>query len=518
MKLAVLFSLILSILHSILFYGQSIGISVFLFTITTLFLFITILQKEEKIKNKKALLISIPIIILSATYFIFNNSFFNIMNIIVILLLFFIMIIIAILGELKPQKLIENLCILSFGPFEEIDNSREEIAKTFIKKEENKEKSENRLAKQIIKSILISLPILIIVLILLSTADETFAAIFNNPFEKIFGLLNLNSIFNLIFRIMIIIALTFYFTGITIKIINNKLENKEEKNKNGIKIQGITLSTLLTLLNFIYLLFAGVQAIHIIEQMQNPSITNYANYARSGFFQLMTVSIINFIIILISKNNKKETTEGIKKYIKIMNVALAIFTIIILITSVLRMKLYEKEYGYTFLRLMVYWTQITELILIIPTIIYILKEKFQIFKYFLTITVAMYVIINFVNLDYIIAKGNIDKYFSNTRKEIDFYYLQNHTSTDAIPEIIRLLKAKDEKLNEIVNGYLAEKYNELKSENNSWQSFNFSRKKALKELEKADLDLSYNQPIETRVLIERLQYMKFSRYICGAYS
>ena len=100
----------------------------------------------------------------------------------------------------------------------------------------------------------------------------------------------------------------------------------------------------------------------------------------------MVVSIINFVIILISKNNKKETTEGIKKYIKIMNVALAIFTIIILITSVLRMKLYEKEYGYTFLRLMVYWTQITELILIIPTIIYILKEKFQIFKYFLTIT------------------------------------------------------------------------------------------------------------------------------------
>ena len=493
MKLAVLLSLILSISHSILFYGQNKGISIFLFTIAALFFFITILQKLGKIKNKNALLISIPIIILSATYFIFNNSFFNIMNIIIILLLFLIMTIKAVLGEIKPEKLLENLFILFFGPLDEIDNSTAEIKKSIIKSEENNQKKGNHLAKQIIKSVLISLPIILIVLVLLSSADETFASIFNNAFEAIFDFINLQSIFNLILRLIIIIALTIYFIGIILKITNNKLNNEQKENKKIIKIQGITLSTLLTLLNIIYLLFIGVQGLHIIEQMQNTNITNYANYARTGFFQLMTVSIINFIIILISKNNKQENSEKIKKYIKIMNVTLAIFTIIILITSVLRMRLYEQEYGYTFLRIMVYWVQITELILIIPTIIYILKENFKIFNYFLTITVTMYVIINFVNIDYIIAKGNIDRYFSNTgtRKEIDFNYLQNHTSTDAIPEIIRLLKTNDEKLNKIVNEYLAEKYYELKYENNSWQGFNFSRQNALKELEKADLELSF---------------------------
>ena len=503
MKLAVLFSFILSIVHSILFYGQRKGISVFLFTITALFFFIKILQKEGKIKNKNALFISIPIIILSATYFIFNNVFFYIMNFIVILVLFFIMLIIAVLGELKPENLFKNLCILSFGPFEEINNSREEIAKTFIKKEESEETPNKHLVKQMLKSLLISLPILILILILLSTADETFAKIFNNPFEKICDLLSDTSISEIIFRIIIIFALSFYFIGIILKIVNNKLENEPKEGKKGINIQEITLSTLLTLLNLIYLIFAGVQFIHIIEQMKNPSITNFANYARTGFFQLMFVSIINFIIILISKNNKKEISAGIRKYIKIMNVALAIFTIIILITSVLRMKLYEKEYGYTFLRLMVYWIQITEVILIIPTIIYILKEKFQFFKYFLTITVTMYVIINFVNIDYIIAKGNIDRYFSTigAKKEIDFYYLEYSTSTDAIPEIIRLLKTTDEELKMQVNEYLIYEYRNLIYNNNSWQGFNISRKNAIKELEKLNFQPNLLEEIKKNKVI-----------------
>ena len=492
MKLAVLFSLILSILHSILFYGQNKGISIFLFATVGLFLFITILQKQEKKKNKKALILSVPILLLSATYFIFNNSFFNVMNIIVILFLFLIMTLVAVLGEIKPQRIIENIVVLFFGPLEEIANSAREISKCFSKKEENvenKPKRKNILAKQIAKGILISLPILIIVLILLSTADETFALIFSNTFKTIFNLINLRTIYSLLFRMLIIMALTLYFIGIILKIVNNKLNNEEVKNKNGIKIEGITLSTLLTLLNVIYLLFAGVQGMHIIEQMQNPNITNYASYARTGFFQLMAVSIINFVIILISKNNKKEIGAGIKKYIKLMNVILAIFTIIILITSVLRMRLYEQEYGYTFLRLMVYFIQITELILIVPTIIYILKEKFKILNWYLVITIIMYTALNFVNLDYIIAKGNIDRYFASTesKREIDFSYLQKHTSTDAIPEIIRLLEAEDKNLRTSVNNYLYEKQLESESRKDTWQSFNISRNRAKKELEKLNL-------------------------------
>lgn len=504
MKLAIISSLILSIMHSILFYGQKWGISIFLFTTVALFLFIQILQKNEKIKNKKALLLAIPIIILSATYFIFNNSFFNFFNIIVILMLFATMTIISVLGEIKIHKLIENLFILFFGPIEELDESAREISNCFIKKEEKqKAQNKNSLLKKIGKGILYSLPLLIIVIMLLISADEMFAYIFNYIFTNIFRIINFKSIYSLVFRIFIIVALTFYFIGMIVKIKNNKLKDEEKLNRKQIKIEEITLNTLLTLLNIIYLLFTITQIIYLIKQIQLSNITNYAQYARTWFFQLMAVSLINFVVILICKNNKKEVNNKIKAYTKIMNVLLAIFTIIILISSVIRMNIYETEYGYTFLRLMVYFIQITELILIIPTIIYIIKEKFNIVKWYMIITISMYIILNFINIDYIIAKGNIDRYFNakeDEKNKIDFSYLKEKTSTDALIEITRLLKIEDKNLKAEVNNYLLSQYEELEEEKQSLQGFNISKIRAKKELEKLNLiyDTNYIENVRQR--------------------
>lgn len=48
MKKAILGSLLLAILHSILFYGQNFGISVLLFTVVSVFLLIAFLKNVVK--------------------------------------------------------------------------------------------------------------------------------------------------------------------------------------------------------------------------------------------------------------------------------------------------------------------------------------------------------------------------------------------------------------------------------------------------------------------------------------
>ena len=486
MKLVVLYSFILAIVHSILFYGQKLGISVFLFTVTGLFFFIHLLKKYDKIKNKKALLISIPILILSTTYFIFNNTLFNILNIIVILFLFLIMTVVSILGQLYPGRLIENFFVLFLGPLEELPNSVKEVKNCFIKKQEKEEKNEKKeLVKKILKGVLISLPIVILVLILLSSADEMFASLFKNIFKHLADLLDMESVFDLFARIVIIVIITLYFVCMAIKIMKNQFVNTKGVMENKIKIEGTTTATLLTILNIIYLAFSIIQIIHL----KTDTISNYANYARTGFFQLMTVSFINFVVILVTKNNKKEIETNIKKYEKIMNVLLAVFTVVILITSIVRMNMYETAYGFTYLRIIVNIIQITELLLIIPTIIYIIKDKFNLIKWALIISLGVYIIANFVNIDYIIAKGNIDRYFKKgeERKNIDLYYLEENTSTDALIEITRLLETKDEDLKIEVNNYLYDKYMELMQDDVTFQNFNLSRKRAKEELEKLNL-------------------------------
>ncbi len=209
----------------------------------------------------------------------------------------------------------------------------------------------------------------------------------------------------------------------------------------------------------------------------------------------MIVSIINFVIIITTNLNKKEMTQNVSRYTKLMNILMAVFTLIIALSAFLRMNLYQREYGYTFLRIMVYFILITEIIMIIPTIIYILKQKIQIYKWYLIIGILMYVVVNFTNVDYIIAKNNVKRYLEQTdekQKEIDFTYLKYNTSTDAIPELVELLNnTKDENLKRKVNNYLYDEYSDLKEKRNI-QEFNISKQRATKVLEKLNLEYQSN--------------------------
>lgn len=198
----------------------------------------------------------------------------------------------------------------------------------------------------------------------------------------------------------------------------------------------------------------------------------YASYARQGFFQLMAVSIINLVIILIT-SKRNEINKKIN-YTKIMNLFLATFTLIILVSSFYRMYLYEQEFGYTFLRLMVYFSLITEAILIIPTVMYILDFKINLTKTYFVVIIIMYIIVNYINIDNIIAKRNIDRYFEDSTGtyKLDMNYLET-LSVDATGQIKRLEGINDENIIFQVNNYLTN--TKSKVENVTWQNFNINR-------------------------------------------
>ena len=184
----------------------------------------------------------------------------------------------------------------------------------------------------------------------------------------------------------------------------------------------------------------------------------------------MAVSIINLVIILIT-SKRNEINKKIN-YTKIMNLFLATFTLIILVSSFYRMYLYEQEFGYTFLRLMVYFSLITEAILIIPTVMYILDFKINLTKTYFVVIIIMYIIVNYINIDNIIAKRNIDRYFEDSTGtyKLDMNYLET-LSVDATGQ--RLEGINDENIIFQVNNYLTN--TKSKVENVTWQNFNINR-------------------------------------------
>jgi len=503
MKKAVIFSFILAILHSILFYGKEVGASIILFIIPFIFYIFNILNEKEVIKNKKAFYLSIPIILLGMTYFIFNNTFFIFLNMIVIIALIAIMLIVALSDTTGIHNFISKIFFIIFSPIEKVNDAVKSIINIIFKKKEEKdeiEKSKNENIKKIILGIILSIPILIVILLLLTSADSIFAEKVDNiTFNALFKLLEFDTIVELILRTGIIIGLTIYFVAFIHNLINDKRKTLEQNAKinSKLKIDRIIVNTIMTILNIIYLIFSYVQISALFMGYTSLSQDEYANYARQGFFQLMIVSLINLSIILTTSHIicKKEQEKSV--YTKIMNILLAIFTLIILVSSFMRMHLYEQAFGYTFLRLMVYVILITEAILMIPTVMYILKPKMDLLKPYFIIIITMYVLVNYINIDGVIAKRNVDKFMTDQKAEnIDFNYLST-LSVDSLSQIQRLVYINDNNNDDIielkrrVRNHLYNERLNMKLEPMTWQSFNINRYNTEKALKKLDIKYEY---------------------------
>lgn len=475
-------SLIIAIAQSILLYKEQLGISMLIFMTIIIVSITIVLCKKGKIVNKKALILSIPIILLSSTYMIFSNRTFYTSNIIAMVLLSIFMFIIA---TIKKQYIREYLYCIPKFMFKTLDNVNTSMKLT------NKTKKEKINIKvdinKIIGSLFIVISVVTIVIILLASADSEFASIFKG-IGKILREINIG---NLLVRIGICVVV--YFIALSFILALQKRDEESNKEIKEISTDKFTIKMLLIVLNIIYLIFCYIQITSLFTNINSVGTFNYAKYAKTGFFQLMFVSFINFILILIS--NRNNGSRG--KLLKILNSFLILFTIIILVSSIFRMYMYETAYGLTYLRLFVYIILAAELLIFIPTIVYVYNSKFDLLKWGGIISIIVYVVINFANLENIIITRNLSRINSNV--DIDYNYISKIATSDSFDKLENLqnklstqlnidlenLKDLNENVNvdkckDLVNVMQAKVRILSDVEMDSWQEFNISKNKVLR--------------------------------------
>ena len=469
-----IFILLLALWHVVLFFGHSLGISVILFMVPLIAFIYYFLSKNNKIKNWHGLLLSVPIIILSLHYLLFNNNTFNVLNYIVILFLLLLMYVLTVKPTYNFKEILFDFAKFVYKPFIYIGEFYKEHLKKFFK---GIKISDN--GKRLIKTLLIILPIVIIVLLLLSNADPNFKNLFKIVIDFITDILKFEFIDKLLGKIFMFIVMIFVIGTSTMYLVKDygkeSYKVKERKNKDI-----YTIKVLVTVLNIIYIIFDIIQ-IKSLFIHSSSSYINYASYARSGFFELMVVSLINMTIILISKNYK--TDKKNTKYMNIMSILMLFLTLIIIVSSFIRMHLYEVAYGYTVLRLLVDVVLITEVLLMIPTVMYIINSEFNISKAFLIIIICVYCCVNYINIDCFIANKNINRY--NNGSKLDIEYLETYT-TDNIPILINLYNSTDDNK---IKSELLDYFEVIRDTNkiNSWEEFNISKYRTIKQLEKLGL-------------------------------
>lgn len=442
-----IFVFILSIWHSFLFYGKELGLSVILFILPLLGITFYVLKKWDKIERIYGLFFIIPIILLSCCYFIYDNYFFKMLNVIVIPFLFLLMYIITIRPSFKVFNLVKDcFALLLAGPlgcvFDVIEIVLESLF-SFIKLSKN--------SKKRIKSFLLILPVVIVILWLLISADMVFDSMIGDFFRGIYGTLEYYFSGNLFGRVILIVIIFLYISSTFYFIVLDYLDfvpdarideiNDSSKIVRKFKLDIDTIQMLFVVLSIIYVIFDFIQIKSLMFHSVSSNI-NYAEYARQGFFQLMFVSLINLGLILFSKKYYNCENKDKVRFLKVVSLLMIVLTFVIILSSFLRMNLYESQYGYTLLRLLVYITLITEIILLVPTSLYIIKNNYNILKAYMVILISVYVIINFINVDKVIAIRNIKRYYD--KKDIDIEYLENYSS-DNLGELVKFYKKVDDK-------------------------------------------------------------------------
>ena len=493
----ILVSLIIAIIQSILFYGKELGVSVILFTTSVIGAIWYILDKKKKIINKKAIIFLIPIILLSSTYFIYGSTIFHFTNLIVIFGLILVMFKMATIDKCITKYLILKSIQLPGKAIEEVENAGNETAKALKQITKNKIPKDN--LKKVITSLLVVVTVVGVVIALLASADSIFASIFSGFGDII--TIDIATMSELILRIVICIIVYFATFSIALAIQKNTASDTKEMRK--INTDKFTIKMLLVVLNIVYLVFCYIQITSLFTKMNAPGTFNYAEYARSGFFQLMFVSFINFALLFISNYNNDKRDS----FIKILNIILIAFTVIIVLSSMYRMHMYETEYGFTYLRLFVYIILATELILFVPTTMYVCNTKTNILKWGGIIVICVYVAINFANLENIIVQRNLNR--QNSTVETDYRYIARIASGDSYFSLIELLKdekvsAKDKiEIGKALLNILAD------SKDMKWQEFNISRYK----LKDENLDSMVDfEEWEIKARKEEMEDLKTEKY------
>jgi hypothetical protein len=469
-----LFSLLIGIVFDRLFFDKAFGISYFIFIGLCIGFFLWSTRHRISFGKSFGWFLLIPVALLSFSFAVHTVEIFYFFNVLTVLFLMVASSILIVKPSLKWDKASFIVVMLRKG----IANVFNNIPKPFkilkasikigsaVKMEEGK--------KQILIGILVSVPLLVILIILLSSADMVFGYYFANLTDIFTNI----SIEEFLPHIIIILVISFYLFGYVWSFKSEEKAIEKDVTAPNARWEAVTIITVLVALNILYLIFTMIQFSYLYggDNISLPANFTYAEYARKGFFELATVTFINFIIVL---NCLKYIKKDNKRLLKIANLLLTVlvaFTLNMLFSANFKLTLYETAFGYTFLRVSVHLFMLLLFILCLVVAAGIWYRKIPIMKSIIVITIVMYTTVNYLNIDGFIAKKNIERY--NETGKLDAYYLTS-LSFEAVPYLIELRDKSDSKIELVIDENLKYRKKVLAKEN-SWTEFNFSKNKARK--------------------------------------
>jgi hypothetical protein len=287
--------------------------------------------------------------------------------------------------------------------------------------------------RAIVRGALLAAPLLIAIGVLLASADAVFAAFFH---------LSLNAP-DLLFHIAALVGGAWGMAGLV------RVASAGEPS--AVPTGGRTLGRLeaaivLGSLDALFATFAVSQLVALSgagERILETRGLTYAQYARSGFFQLLAVAAITLILLLVLRAMVEAPGHGIGLRLTVLFEATVALTLVVVAVSVRRLGLYEQAFGLTMLRLysttFAWWIGAV-FVLLGVSLAGVRRTRPWLTSASIAAGFATLLALNIVNPEAIVVRHNIGH--AERTGRFDPAYVAE-LSDDAVPTILALLPRLD---------------------------------------------------------------------------
>jgi hypothetical protein len=236
------------------------------------------------------------------------------------------------------------------------------------------------------------------------------------------------------------------------------------------------LTVVLALLDLLFLAFVLVQLRYLFgggSVVEARTGLTYAEYARHGFFELVTVAALVLPLLLLADWLRRREEGGSDRLFKLLTGTLILLLFVVMASALQRMRLYQREYGLTELRVYVTGCMLWLAVVFVWIAFTVLRGRRDLFAVGALVSgFAAILAINVVNPDALIARTNLD------RPNLDLQYLMR-LSDDATPTLAKALPSLDPASRRQLAAEL-----ESRRQSEDWRNWNWSRHRAQQALEK----------------------------------
>lgn len=301
---------------------------------------------------------------------------------------------------------------------------------------------------QILRGCVIAIPLLILFILLFASAD----AVFQHALTDIFDVHVAENLVEHTVRILFVAAACIGLYSVVFRHRQDAhLPASQPKRLFGL----IETSIVLSALNILFFIFILIQFAYLFGGEQQLAIQGltYAEYARKGFFELIAVAMLSFVLLWNAEQYVHRHQSGHARGFQVLSSVLVFQVILIMVSAFKRLALYEDAFGFTTMRLYSH-VFIIWLALVFAFFLYKIwvdhRDYVFSFRAFISLLVFL-AVMNIGNPEAFIAKQNIQRY-QETGK-LDAYYL-NRLSHDAIAQKVEAYTITNGDLKSLIGGAL----------------------------------------------------------------